>query len=1265
MSIEFKNGSKRKTVFQIKHGKINFDKDAAYFEKDYDNMVKNHITPHQLIYYSHRYVTSKKYTLSQLNELRDFEKIFDTSNKSKIYRVEGSDYPVWKKLLIYCEQKDEHSLMNVFKSESLCFKNMNKLYYEIYYSYFKKWTERRIESVLTKQLIQNIFLQPILNDCMVPPVDSNKLIYEGLDKWMNIILRQNITFLRKNDQICNEELIEGIWTFTKNKLTTNFRIKFSLEWNEELKSTDVQNIKSSRPSINKYFVKGVNFSLKNVYWYSWLENEVPLILKCVDKNTLTLLEKIFSLFEDFFQSKCVIVFSEYNIKTALKTFYKIPDLDNDIIKEIYKTIQISLHGRKPIFVKDIIKKSDFLEIGKHYTSTDCFRFLTKIINIGEDIGKLEHYIKRRLRYKLVHPQSFFQNTPDFYFIFGENLKDNQNYFNSLTYDNFKSLIKNINNNYHTQKTIHKIEAGLNKIKNTLKKWTSQSHTYHLIQIHDDKLFHIYSSNSVNNILFNEYPIDEDYFNIAIISNPVILCNESGMGKSYLLKKMTERYPKDYWIQYIDFEDEKCKTAFTTSTSVKELISKIYRLNNLTDRISEFIFHDRKDNGKLVCMLDSFEIIVNNCDQKLIKGLLNERIIIWIASRPHSKDTLENIFNVKCLELLFFDLNEIVQFISPINVDHNIILKLEKMNPLHIKMNFDLWNDNSSFIFCDDILYEKFIQLNLFVNKVNWITNECFIDIISLFALKNFFKTSFLDRISNFRENKGIMKTLKQHNVRNKIITINKKVTFCHNSYAEFLAARWLAHHISELKNDNILEGVITKLYYPELESIRIFFDKIVCKTRKTHYYLLNNLDLRNEDMKTDEVDVLGRTPLELVASYGDQFSLNEELQGIPKENRKSIVKTKYKCDLFYIQPKVFITQMNINEESVRYLLATRSEIEYDKLMKTCLKTGNLSMMDRIIKRTEHKKYENSKRSNEFKILLYYSVVFNFPNLFNYLDINFENRKIFFDNLTVSWKNIRYFIDNRFDSAVGCIRDANLKFSLLHFAIKNNNIDMVEALHRHTKEYYSKNSETCISPLELTVNQNKFNIFKILFNTYKYDTVYHPLILAVFLERKDFVEYMLFKSVNLKKCLTIHEMLSNIPIIHSNMIEELIRYGLNIHYKFKNKFTILHLALIYGRLDLVKKLLEIGINMDKEDRIECKKILRKRSQNPTKWLKKLHNNFVKIIKEDGNNKNVYQVFINYIIYLWTSKYCKFVIIVLALLLLMFFLFCIIILVKFYI
>ncbi|XP_070490541.1 uncharacterized protein [Chironomus tepperi] len=361
--------------------------------------------------------------------------------------------------------------------------------------------------------------------------------------------------------------------------------------------------------------------------------------------------------------------------------------------------------------------------------------------------------------------------------------------------------------------------------------------------------HFIFENSGDCIDFENYSNTKDGFEDTIErtkrTRMFILSSEAGAGKTVTFKQLTMRIKKRFptrWVSYIDLKEHSKKyNSSGNLTDINKLMTELFDLNSKTE-FEKAIFKESFKSGNVVLLWNGFDEISPTYN-KFIENVLsyihqNTTNIQYVSTRPLYSKQLQEKFHLKAYQLVPFNKDEQIEFLTKLfksqnitqeNLDdniRNITLNLNFNTPLMLKLIAEIFEADSELVKSQNhyYIFEKLVQHKVTVwqnkgdhaqNITNKLLSGSNFEIIKLYqkyALQN--ELEYL----NIRKLKIMdMKIPKSLNfeeiTRIGILFINNEndFSFAHKTFADFFHAKYFIENIYDFKDDLNVEEAELRL----------------------------------------------------------------------------------------------------------------------------------------------------------------------------------------------------------------------------------------------------------------------------------------------------------------------------------------------------------------------------------------------------------------------------------------------------------------------
>ncbi|GAB6032936.1 hypothetical protein CHUAL_012130 [Chamberlinius hualienensis] len=595
--------------------------------------------------------------------------------------------------------------------------------------------------------------------------------------------------------------------------------------------------------------------------------------------------------------------------------------------------------------------------------------------------------------------------------------------------------------------------------------------------------------------------------------------------------------------------KEMKSCHTVEKLLNFFVDKILAYEKETRLKTEFerklLKHFLQTKQNVILMFDGFDEISSNYQNSLIDLLSALKSIkvrqIWIATRPHMTNDLENKFKIKSVKLLKISEQNQINLMTEywINQDLNsdrlhlyakmlikIFSKLIKDPgleftgiPLHTRMLADVFTGEASeFSSSNQIelgiegnlcnLYEKFIKIKVAIrNGDNTIFFKKYMDIptiknhiamnnivisslenslIEIAAILTIFPAHYVEMLPNEKDPKFILE-LVEHTQNIGLISeiINNQPQFIHKSYAEYFTAKYLINNvfINEYQIEDFISFILPDLFHQiQYSTVLQFLDKLLGKLKVDQVkFLLKNLE----------------NYINLEIKIKNKMFHQTILQIAAKKNFKHWVWIIFNSfDCFFKQTNF----INLNAMRISDLCATGYETTI-RLLGSQLKAHD-SDKNKFLNYISHQDEEYNTALHSAVAYGHLSMVKLIINHCMLIDIDIrslvngdklgDNKLLLFSVDKNKMDIVKYLVDElNVDVNVVSHHNYNITnknienpfccndFTALHLAAVNNNKPMVDYLLNKSKIDDDECSDTLWSPLQVVAMYGQLDMFKYL------------------------------------------------------------------------------------------------------------------------------------------------------------------------------------------
>nr|XP_023013178.1 uncharacterized protein LOC111503174 [Leptinotarsa decemlineata]XP_023013179.1 uncharacterized protein LOC111503174 [Leptinotarsa decemlineata] len=897
----------------------------------------------------------------------------------------------------------------------------------------------------------------------------------------------------------------------------------------------------------------------------------------------------------------------------LKFLENIDDMNKEEYLNVTTRIKVSLQGKQYFPLSSVIINDENLR--KTISVDLLISLLDGDIKFGSKRAEDPLYIGRKLKIPVLS-EKILENKECLFIVCGisslNNSKPLIRYLNSirlgvddmeeLDYDRAFPILTSLKNfDRLVMKALKKIpRVGLYCILQFVYK------THDLKNRFIVKDTNVTSDDFKDSVCENEfYQLDDsELFESNKNSKINIICNNAGMGKTAFLNHISNLFSPTEWVVQLELgrfsNDIKKLVDFN---GFVEFIRKIEMktVDESYRSIFKLLYQYSIDHRKIVILIDDYEEINERKILKILKIATEKRWRIWIVGRPQLKMELEANFGVWSLELNEFTVNDQDKFFRKFFGEDNESEEVEKKMSLVAKTRERL--ENSFIGICQqtmmlaevvnfnekitenyirvEYLYEKFITLQIVQHYSK--NHEFIFNILSKLALYSFFSKKCMKKLVDWDEFDSQIKVFEEMHKKTAIVTQIQNDNFplfSHKTYAEFLAAKWLADTVTkQIKKETPFDvkEILKLLYCPELTNVRLFFDKILTKYNQPHSSIFNNVAQIDVILREgNETDILGRTIYHILLSYGKRFHIYSGSEMKQKlQNYDELVAIERKNELILLKVPDLAEESKLN--SIRK--SALSSCSSSQLIKTdlflgknpldyAIMSGSLEELEVALDNLTSRRFFSTINRDCIYFILFHSIKNNFNKIFS----------------TINLQNIQ-------DSLIQ-IREHQTGMSLLHLAVKYKNLKAVKQLIKAVSEIGSWGVDReQNTPLHLACPKENLPVRYIFHRLGKYSATFFNLKnargwshLHSFVNQgyRVWVENILkHPGIEVDSCCSQ----GNTPFILSvlkrnlGMAELLKNNGANINIGNINKMTALHFAASKGSNKFAEKLLEWGAELE--------------------------------------------------------------------------------------
>jgi ankyrin repeat protein len=648
--------------------------------------------------------------------------------------------------------------------------------------------------------------------------------------------------------------------------------------------------------------------------------------------------------------------------SRFRIFENVKDLwINEILyKVVTQTCRLSLQDRKETTLEELI---DFCEeIREHVGANEVLQMLKGKFLIGQATESLpSFYINRKVSFQVDKIDAFL---------------DGMFFMKYLAVVKFDRKVKK------TQDEIRKCNINVVDVHDYLKSTqisnkptiisTNEEFSKQLLQDVQKKS----DNKSVVYLRISEYrgsliiSVEENQINC--LSRPVnILCADSGVGKTTMLKKLRNDCDYKFWTIYVDLKTHN--EFFKKKHDANELLNHLIEgnENSFSKRIRD-VFRSKR---KVYFYLDGLDEVEKCCVDNVldsVKELSSEGFHVWICSRKNLKTKLEDRF-----DKVTVDMEEVEEEQQKLYIKHrlkeeyndeqieNLISKI--FNSSDIDNNCQVLGKALQLyiitqIFLDDKkqrqqmtehaivftkMYDLFFRGRVKHNQDKEESKNSYLslaevdDILEkheLVAVHSVFGEEILKKLNlDMRRAQRVLNQIKTNKDILGIVTkVNDagKAVFEHFTYGEYFAARFFANNFEKARL------IREELFSDGLKNLMMILSVILAEDNPLHlaviYRNLNQIEKYIEDKNV--YDKAGRNPLHLATYFEprcvDHKSCYVQLSEETKYLRNIGIFTKMMKFNHADRDKLF--QWN----ALEYAFENKSLVSVEIILKTCEYSNN-------------------------------------------------------------------------------------------------------------------------------------------------------------------------------------------------------------------------------------------------------------------------------------------------------------------------------------
>ncbi|KAJ8949771.1 hypothetical protein NQ318_019000 [Aromia moschata] len=967
----------------------------------------------------------------------------------QIGNLESADSPLdenfLKKFFLYSRQASATFLDKLIKNEfDSHFEDISNTVIITVADYFVKWAlgkKGKIKKIFKKD-VQMKLLELLLSPHVVEPKPAvaKNIAFDLLN---DTLTNFNVTPVAENTSLGN------IFASISHVLQETCEMDLNLygTWHTNLTYEQIDALKvKGKPK--KQLINDALTEKSHLYFSAWQCKIVPLVINC--DLSLNSIQEILLKFENVTKDLSFVLFSLHDInrlKQSLKVFNNFNDIsDNTLINRNLENTFISLQGKGAIPLKEF--KNEAQVLGE--ITPDIYNILLNgVLQIGESSEVESYYIKRYfqrpcLRFNVLHENNVLKEresdrSGDIFFVVEYIKNDFMLYEYKKNSVDFITYLKNcINDNFDDKKYIvntplpvtdQRLLTIIEQIHETKKK------AVHVVKRQGNVLQWLYSKGSIE--ILRDFLLDssqlegdsqrfipEDDVLKNYKSEINIISNNAGMGKTFMLRSLSNKFTANKWVCFINLNEHMLKISKLNQEPLDYIQyvmdSQIDTNDKIVQKLCKQIYRNRWNSKNVVWLLDGYDEVASDDTLEFLRQVKTMRNVkTWITTRPTYQKELEIEMDTLSSEITYFSKDDHVAFLwkyfetyqDPYSQEQiqYIINTIKKCAtaldetfisiPLQTRMFAQIFGDDINHITEKETLtivdlYNKFVDIKLKDYKSYEVTSLK--KTLSKLALKLFFAEDQLDELLDFEELTEEAVTFQESYKKDSLViglNENGDAVFGHRTFAEFLAAQWLTKQIITRKGNCNLDWkpLVEKLFYVEMIPVRIFFDRILSQNLPLHLAVLNNdvegvQRLLNEKTVARTWDILGRSALHLAVSYGKYYDLyvSSGINGLKNVGLHATItesKTGCKVNIPSVTTQL-VVRIEITEMLLKWGVSNTTDFlfhydAFDFAMKSC----SLDAVNCLYTTFEKDDLYFEPNFN-FKVFLYCIIYDNLHNIFS-------------------------------------------------------------------------------------------------------------------------------------------------------------------------------------------------------------------------------------------------------------------------------------------
>ncbi|KAF5278157.1 hypothetical protein FQR65_LT15798 [Abscondita terminalis] len=701
--------------------------------------------------------------------------------------------------------------------------------------------------------------------------------------------------LQSNLFIVVEEIANNFFqSYVSAKIQEHYNVD---NWNQHVSKNSVY---SKVPYLKPVLMKMVGdggLTVQNIYEALWLVKKVPLLVKAMTYRDYKRIQAALRLSRN--NAHPVIVLTDGNVAASSD----LNDLRDDHRKAILQH-EIILQGRRGFRLGDLLNKSMY----KYIKFKDIIEIISNKYQIGGAVAStLQYYIPRAIS-KVLFTWQDFSGIDSKFILRGIDALYFRTIFNS--YDKNKAAVilgtdsnKDLKN-YHELNYINKNIFELNRSCER----TKPLRDHQMIQPH---ILDVLTSNEL-----------WTSFEEILHQNVCVMNANPGMGKTEFFNHVALNAPTQYWVLKVTLNkyNKYYKSLKSCEKSVLDHLNYFYGDDD--QELAKQVFLKFVSQKKIFVLLDGFDEILMTYKKEvtsILTSLQKNGYKVWVSTRPVTKahleealDTISRTLNPLPIEDQRKFLYQYYQHLAKDESQNQTVLEfVEKLLaaasvnlsfndnqftglPLQTQLLADVFKkeletilQTNCFAFNDKFdliyLYESFLEEknNILYQKSGDILMDMrdeFEEFQKLCALSVVFAKDVLEKLQVKNELKEYCRFFSRMHLlgRDGIVSMDPTtfdITFVHQTFAEFLAAKWLYQN---WKTKDVRE-IISSRFKSNRDFLFSVFDRCAAEKLPLHLSIVSknkNATIRlikQNPKAVVELDDCGRTALHLLSCYGFRY----------------------------------------------------------------------------------------------------------------------------------------------------------------------------------------------------------------------------------------------------------------------------------------------------------------------------------------------------------------------------------------------------------